>query len=87
MSGWRAPYRRMVRVLLMAALGVQAYVAIKPEGSGIAAMMSAFESGVDVVFVIMIIIFVRLEKLGAATNISEEEYEKMQLAKKEESKA
>ena len=77
----------MVRVLLMAALGVQAYVAIKPEGSGIAAMMSAFESGVDVVFVIMIIIFVRLEKLGAATNISEEEYEKMQLAKKEESKA
>ena len=62
----------IVRVLLMAALAVQAYVAIKPEGTGISAMMSAFEAGVDVVFVIMIIIFVRMEKLGAATNISVE---------------
>ena len=77
----------MVRVLLMGALGVQAYLAIKPGGSGVAAMMSAFESGVDVVFVIMIIIFIRLEKIGAQTNLSAEEFEKLQLAEKEENKA
>ena len=49
---------------------------------GIAAKMSAFEAGVDIVFVVMIIIFVWLEKIGAATNISAEEFEKMQLEKK-----
>ena len=77
----------LVRVLLMGATGIQAYLAIKPGGSGIAAMMSAFESGVDVIFIVMIIIFVRLEKLGAATNLTVEEFEKLQLTAKEENNA
>ena len=59
----------VVRVLLIAALGIQAYLAIKSDGNGVAAMMSAFESGVDIIFVIMIIIFVKMDKIGVKTNI------------------
>ena len=58
----------IVRVLMMGALGIQAYLALKPGSNGVAAGMSAFESGVDIIFVIAIILFVRLDKLGTMTN-------------------
>ena len=73
----------IVRILMMGALGIQAYLALKPGGNGIAAGMSTFEAGVDIIFVIAIMLFVRLDKMGAATNISVEEFEKLQLAEKE----
>ena len=73
----------IVRILMMGALGIQAYLALNPGGNGIAAGMSTFEAGVDIIFVIAIMLFVRLDKMGAATNISVEEFEKLQLAEKE----
>lgn len=51
----------IVRILLMAALAVQAYIAIKPGNGGIAGKMAAFESLVDIVYITMIWIFVRFE--------------------------
>ncbi|MBR7144836.1 MAG: MFS transporter [Lentisphaeria bacterium] len=57
----------MVRVLLSGALGIQAFLALKGGSTGVAAKMSAFESVVDMVYVTMIIIFFKMDKLGVAT--------------------
>lgn len=58
----------IVRFLLLFVLGIQAYMALTPGSTGVAATMSAFDAGVDIIFVLAIIIFVKLDKLGAATN-------------------
>ena len=57
----------MVRILLLGALGTQAFLALKGGSTGIAAKMSAFESVVDMIYVTMIIIYFKMDKLGAAT--------------------
>ena len=65
----------IMRVLMLGALAVQAYLALKGGSQGVAGGMSAFESAVDVIFVTMIVIFVKLDKLGAATDKIEETQE------------
>lgn len=51
----------LVRVLLLGALGVQAFLTIKPESGGIAGRMGMFESFVDIIYISMIWVFVKLE--------------------------
>ena len=51
----------IVRSALFAALGLQAYLAIKSGGSGVASGMSMFEAIVDCILVLLMWIFVKLE--------------------------
>jgi uncharacterized membrane protein len=51
----------IVRSALFAALGIQAYLAIKSGGSGVASGMSMFEAIVDCILVLLMWIFVKLE--------------------------
>ncbi|MBO5721686.1 MAG: hypothetical protein J6S19_01110, partial [Lentisphaeria bacterium] len=51
----------LMRLLFSIAWGVEAYLAISPENGGIAAKMNAYEMGVDIIFLLLLCLVIKLE--------------------------
>ena len=50
-----------MRLLFTVAWSVESYLAITPESGGIAAKMNTYEMGVDVIFLLLLCLVIKLE--------------------------